>query len=351
MSIGCHLFFEGIPGAVFRARVENIVTATFSFARQTLLFRTDFHLAGTRCFFSTNSQDLLQATKRWRAVTKSASTHSFEMEIITEPVVRFGDERSAHFRGLHHLVFAVLPPHGFVSFDLLRRRVRGVLTPAAADDDVFWNSLLLPITIGILGTTMGVAPLHCACLDRDGSALLVAGQSGAGKSTLTLALAQRGFALVSDDWTYISRDRLSLIAHGLLAPIKLLPDTIRFFPELRDFAPIRTLNGELAFEIDPQTMPGVTVKSISYPRWIFLLERTAAPGCHFIPCRPECVREFFERSAERLPREVPDAQMTRSSIIQELSEQPSWIVRSGEHPRNTAATISDFVLGASYARV
>lgn len=351
MSISCHLFFEGIPGGVFRARVDSIVTATFSFDRETLLFRTDFHLAGTRCFFSTNSHDLLCATTRWRAVTKSASTHSFEMEMITDPVVHFDDERSSHFRGLHHLVFAVLPPHGFVSFDMLRRRARGVLTPAAAANDAFWNSLLLPITIGILGTTMGVAPLHCACLDRDGSALLVAGHSGAGKSTLTLALAQRGFALVSDDWSYISRDRLSLVAHGLLAPIKLLPDTVRFFPELRDCAPIRTLNGELAFEIDPRTLSGVTVKNISQPRWIFLLERTAAPGCHFIPCRPGYVRELFERSAERLPHEVPDAQMTRSRIIQELSEHPSWIVRSGEHPQNTAEAISDFVLEASYARV
>jgi hypothetical protein len=350
MSIGCHLFFGGDPSACFRVTVNNIVAATFTFNRQTLPFRTDFHLAGARCFFSTNSHDLLQATTRWRAVTTCASTQSFEMEIIVDPAIHSDCERSAHFRGLRHLVFAALPPHGFISFDLLRKRVQGVLTPTASADDTFWNSLLLPITIGVLGTTMGVAPLHCACLDRDGSALLLAGHSGAGKSTLTAALAQRGFALVSDDWTYISRNDRALVAHGLLAPIKLLPDTVRFFPQLRDFAPNRTLNGELAFEIDPRLLRGVSVKEISRPRWIFLLERTAARDCHFVPCRPEYVREFFERNAERLPCELREAQMTRSSLIQELSEHPSWIVRSGESPQDTAGAISHFALEARNAR-
>ena len=57
-----------------------------------------------------------------------------------------------------------------------------------------------------MGTTVGVMPLHSACLDHDGRGLLLAGNSGAGKSTLTVALARCGFSLISDDWTYISHD-------------------------------------------------------------------------------------------------------------------------------------------------
>ena len=349
MSSSCHLFFEGNPIALFRVTVDDIVMATFSFTQETLLFRTDFHLAGARCFFSTNSHDLLRATSSWRAVTPRSTAQSFEMEIIVGPIIRFAPQPSAHFRGLRHLVFASLPPHGFFAYDLLRKRVQGVITQAASQDFAFWNSLLLPITIGVLGTTMGVAPLHCACLDWNGNALLIAGHSGAGKSTLSAALAQRSFALVSDDWTYISRAGRALVAHGLLAPLKLLPDTVRFFPQLREFVPRKTLNGELAFEIDPQTVGGVTVRHTSQPRWIFFLERTAASGCQFVPCRPEFVRAFFEQNAERLPSELREAQITRATLIRDLAERPSWIIRSGESPQDTADALSDFVSEASYA--
>ena len=172
---------------------------------------------------------------------------------------------------------------------------------------------------------------------------------GAGKSTLATALAQCGFALVSDDWTYVSRTSVSLVAHGLLAPVKLLPDVARFFPRLHDFKPGKTLNGEMAYELDPQMFAGVSVKDVSKPRWIFFLERTAARGCHFVPCRPDFVTEFFEQSAERLPSELTDAQKTRSTVIRELSQCPSWILRTGESPAETASALSEFVTEVSCA--
>jgi energy-coupling factor transporter ATP-binding protein EcfA2 len=246
-------------------------------------------------------------------------------------------------------VFAILPPRSFLAYDLLRKRVHAVLSSAAALDSSFWNTLLLPITIGVLGTTVGVAPIHCACLERNGSGLLVAGVSGAGKSTLTAALAQLGFPLISDDWTYISRQQCGLVAHGLSSPVKLLPDAARFFPDLKAFAPRMALNGELAYEIDPAGAMGFTAKDTSHPRRIFFLERSSAPGCHMVPCRPEYVRDFFEQNAERLPDELSEAKAFRSSIIQTLSARPSWILRTGESPQTTAKVLDDFLAEADHA--
>jgi len=47
--------------------------------------------------------------------------------------------------------------------------------------------------------------LHAAALERKGRALLVAGPSGSGKTTLTLALIERGFRLLSDDFAPLER--------------------------------------------------------------------------------------------------------------------------------------------------
>jgi hypothetical protein len=343
MSHGCHFFFWGVLCARFRATVDFIVTATIAFDRKTLPLCAEFSLVGTRCLLSTNSPDVLRLSAPWQALKSPPATHSFQMEIVEDPSLPSHPSGIPHFRGQGHLVFALLEPRSLISFDLLRRRVAGALSPAAARDSYFWNVQLLPIAIGLLGTTMGVAPLHCACLDRNGSGLLVAGDSGAGKSTLTAALARRGFAVVSDGWTYVSHDTDRLVAHGLFAPIKLLPDTVQFFPELRCKTPKRTLNGELAHEVDPANLFRSTVKSSAPPKWLLFLERTSLPGCQFVPCRPEHTIQFFERNAEKLPLGLPEAARARSEIIKQLSTCQSWILRTGSDPMRTARAIDEFL--------
>jgi hypothetical protein len=343
MSSGCHLFSKGNPTARFRVTVSNTVTVTFSFQRQTLPFRMDFRIAGTQCSLSTNSHDILRVAARRHSSPQPPTTKSFHMEILVDSMLDANTAPAVHFRGLRHLVWASLPQHSFMAYDMLRKHVRGVLSSAAARDESFWNSLLLPITLGILGTTMGVVPLHCACLDREGNGLLVAGASGAGKSTLAAALARSGFAFVSDDWTYVSQEQFHLVAHGLAAPIKLLPETVQFFPELRGFEPQIALNRELAYQLDPRASLGFAVRHASQPRWIFFLERTASRGCRILPCRSEYIREFFEKSAERLPDELPHAKLARSSIIQKLCGCPAWLLRTGENPHHTAGVIDRFL--------
>jgi hypothetical protein len=325
------------------------MTMMLRFNRQTLPLYTEFLIAGVRCLITTNSADILESTVCWR--TKMQQSHcaaSFEMEVLVDSAMENTAHDATFFRGHRHLVFAVLPPRGVVTYDLLRRRVHAVLSAAAACDRSFWNNVLLPITIGVLGTTVGVVPLHSACLDHNGTGVLVAGASGAGKSTLAAALAGCGFSFVSDDWTYISKDASALVAYGLSSPIKLLPDTVKFFPHLKDIAPHKTLNGELAYEIDP-SWAGFSVNYISHPRRVLFLERTLKPGCDFVPCRSEYVREFFETSAERLPNELSEAKAFRASVIQTLSSVPAWILRTGGSPQTTAAAISDFILEAGDA--
>ena len=348
MSNNCHFLFAGNLSACFRVRVINIVSLSFTFNSQTLPLRTDFCVAGVQCHLSTNSAEILQSVSRWQTSNVDNSS-SFEMEIIVDCRLEAAVERPAYFRGNGHLVFGFLPQGSFVSYDLLRRYVRAVLSTKAARDDSFWRSLLIPITIGILGTTVGVVPLHCACLEKNGNGLLISGDSGVGKSTLTAALTQRGFSLISDDWTYFSKEQSTLVAHGLFSPIKLLPDAVQFFRELGELTPAIFLNGELAYEVDPARFAGSTTKNTSRPSRIFFLERTPHPGCHFVPYPSASIREFFEKSAERLPDELIDAKTVRTNVIQALSTLPSWVLRTGLSPQRTSEAIDHFILENKYA--
>ena len=68
-----------------------------------------------------------------------------------------------------------------------------------------------------------VVDLHSAAVERDGSALLLAGPSGAGKTTMTMEFVERGWSLLSDD----------------VAPIRVEDHKVLPFPKpigLRDVA-------------------------------------------------------------------------------------------------------------------
>jgi hypothetical protein len=349
MSSDCHFLFGGDFRCRFRVTVVNIVTTRVSFNRETLPFQTDFRLAGTRCLLSTNSHEILQAASNWRQPVEDADMLSFEMEIVVDSRLDNAPEHSAHFRGLGCLVFAMVPPRSFIAYDLLRRRVQVALSNTAACDYSFWSTMLLPITVGVLGATVGVVPLHCACLDRGGSGLLVAGASGTGKSTLATALAAQGFSFLSDDWTYVSKQQSRLVAHGLSTPIKLLPDAVRFFADLDKLTPHTTLNGELAYELDPVSNMGFHVRTFSLPQRLFFLERSATPGCDMVPCRPEYIEDYFARSVERLPAELTEAKEFRTGVIKMLSASQAWILRTGESPQRTAAAMDDFLSREAHA--
>lgn len=67
--------------------------------------------------------------------------------------------------------------------------------------------------------------VHATTVAKDGGGVVIAGRSGSGKSDLALRLIDRGFVLVSDDQTLISKADGKLIASA--------PPTIRGKIEVR----------------------------------------------------------------------------------------------------------------------
>ena len=172
--------------------------------------------------------------------------------------------------------------------------------------------------------------------------MLVAGTSGAGKSTLSAALVQAGFDYVSDDWTYIARGDAGLLAHGLSARIKLLPDAIAHFPLLAGHPLVTALNGELAYEVGADTFGGAIVRSCK-PLCCIFLERDAQFTSSFARMNVEHVRLGFQSSVERLPSLLADAARTRSKIIEQLACLPCWMFRYRGTPQFAAQEILSFV--------
>jgi hypothetical protein len=329
---------------VFRATVKLSMAKLHIVNRTALPLQTDLLIAGAHCAFATNSEQILSAVHRWRCSSRPRSRRTFEMKVLLDSSLPSNRDLKSqtHFRGLHHLVFATIGAYELFVFDLFRRQVAGAVSQASASEQRFWDAYWLPITVGIMGTTVGVVPVHSACLDFGGKGLLIAGTSGAGKSTLSVALARRGFSLISDDWTYVSQEPDGLIAHGINAPVKLLPDTIRFFPEFSGRTAKKWFNGELALEVQPEELCRSSAVTRSRPHWLLFLERTSEAGCDFVSYSVDDAQAFFESSAERLPNQIPEASTARSAIIRSIANRQCWRLRTGESPQATADAIRRF---------
>ena len=66
--------------------------------------------------------------------------------------------------------------------------------------------------IQIPESKLSAATIHASTVASKGRAVLITGPSGSGKSDLALRLLDRGFTLVSDDQTIVTRHSATLIA-------------------------------------------------------------------------------------------------------------------------------------------
>ena len=305
-------------------------------------YRFSLHLAGTVCEVETNDHRLEFTLRDWTVVGGEADVAGkFALQILVSACPTPQSEHP-HFRGLNHVVVASFGHANVFVFDLLRRRLVAKVSEGVACDPMFWNEQLLPIAVGVLGSTVGVIPVHCACLCLDGEGVLVAGVSGAGKSTLSAALVQAGLDYVSDDWTYIGWDDDGLLAHGLYQRIKLLPDAISHFPLLAEHSLITALNGELAYEVPADTFGGDLVRSC-VPLCCIFIDRSTPFTSSFARMNAEQVCLSFQSSVEPLPSLLADAARARSQIIEQLACLPCWTFRYGCAPQFAAEEILSFL--------
>jgi hypothetical protein len=311
--------------------------------------RTDLHysielcFAGAACDLRTNSSELARVLEDLSIPTGGTVLTGFNMRVVVD---ESSDEAAgeAHFRGLHHVVTASFGRSNLFVFDILRRTLSAGVSAAIARDSRFWKEKLIPITLGVLGSAIGLVPVHCACLELDGYGVLIAGVSGAGKSTLSVALSEDGFNYVSDDWTYISRLQNGIVAHGTSAPVKLLPDAVQHFRELQRHSLQRSMNGELAYEVDIAEAFGARVQRACEPRWLIFLERTQGAGAVYTPMSSAEARSYVNSSVERLPPQLYEATAMREQTIERVAMLPSWHFRYGGTPQFAAKMLREFVI-------
>lgn len=164
------------------------------------------------------------------------------------------------------------------------------LTPDLVDDRLFTQVGFIECLGLYLTTRYRRATLHAAGLVQDGRCVLLTGRNGAGKSTLAYAAVRAGMQLLAEDVVYLEAESQPLVAWGNPWHLHLLPDGVRFFPELAAVTPVAQLNGETKLRIrTEQIHPHAP---ITQARVAGVLSVGRAPGheSHIAAADPEHVR-------------------------------------------------------------
>ena len=287
----------------------------------------DFHVCGIPCRVLTNSESILRAARESFASTAAG---------LCEPrfTLRFwadADCRSSrpwpkpHLRGLEHLVYAGFDVGSFGAVDLLSRRIVGRFSPEMAADTSYWNRTIFPMLMSVIGASVGITELHCACVESAGKGILLAGPSGAGKSTLALALSTLGLGLLSDDRTFCSSTAGKLQAWSPLTELKLRDQATKWFLDLRGAV---SRNGD-EVRFAPEDLLRLRRARECEPRWIVFLQPQKSAGFRLREISRE---EATERLGADLMAESADTARGQAAVISELAKIPCSVLEYSDDP-------------------
>ena len=303
------------------------------------------HLAaGAILSIASNCESVLQAAQEsfGQAVPESEGRDDIRLRLWVDHSCRTAQKRvRPYFRGLGHLIFAGFDDQSSLLINLHDRSCLGRFAPSLASDVKLWRAVVFPMLLTVVGPSVGLVPLHCACVAREGSGLLLAGESGSGKSSLSLALAQAGFDYLSDDRTLVSLYRGRTLAWGLFPEMKQRADATAYFPALREITAGGASNEGEVVRFIPADALGLNQVECCEPRWIIFLERHSEPTFALRKIAPE---EAIRRFEKGLHRQTPEILNLERGTIGALVTNECYVLRYGGNPHTVAGAIRSLIV-------
>ncbi|ADW67650.1 HPr(Ser) kinase/phosphatase [Granulicella tundricola] len=174
-----------------------------------------------------------------------------------------------------HLLSIIADIENFSVCDLQQGVAFGWVTEAALHHRHYLRYHFLEATVMCLLTGSRVTPVHAACVSLNGFGLLLCGESGAGKSTLAYACARAGWALTTDDASYVVWHSDQPHVRGNAHQVRFRPSARDLFPEIRDRELTPRTDGKPSIEVPTSELPGIVKAPQAVVHAILLLKRRA----------------------------------------------------------------------------
>ncbi len=290
----------------------------------------DFEALGIVLRFKTNSPSILEAC---RTVFRTPALSTMAPPRFTICLL---EDSSFHekppwpnpvFRGYGNLLYFCVGRENAAAADLDNGFSIGFLSPAMVRDtsDLCRNFVeCLPVTMATPGRGATHSYVHASAVAKGNRGLILSGPPGAGKSTLAYACARRGFRVVADDVVYLREGEVPLTAWGNARRLRLLPETIMLFPELRRRPGLtdQVRRMEIVEIVMEESFPGCLQPSCE-PVGLYFLDRSAGDfSCHEID--PEKAVQLLSQD---LISDMPDVMEKHQRMWMKLARKGSYMLQ------------------------
>lgn len=287
------------------ARSEPIVLGDPMHARAEYPLKETFYPLGFPIEIETNSEEVLTAAAViWNGFGKLFDTRPIRLRIGV-----FGDNftecppRPGGCKIQKHLASNVADAENFAVSDLVQGFSYIQLAPAAIAHRSYFNYFWLEYAALCHLCNSYATPVHAACVELEGSGILLCGDSGAGKSTLAYACARAGWTYITDDASFLVNQRNDRLVVGNCNQARFRPSAASLFSELNGLkVTMRAEMGKPSIELPTPPLRNINRSHTSHVNYVVFLNRKN-------PARQELV-----------PFPV---QVARYSMLQHLSSLPS----------------------------
>jgi hypothetical protein len=222
-----------------------------------------------------------------------------------------------------HLMMGIADAENFFVVDLLRDVSFAWITAAAAAHPLYLRHHLLESAALSHIANRYTAPVHAACVTRNGRGVLLCGESGAGKSTLAYACARAGWIFVGDDASFLVHGRSDRQVLGNCHTVRLRPSASEFFVEVKGRPLTPRMRGKPSIELATAELPGIVTASECHGDYVVFLNRSDAAGVQeLLPHSRDRARQYMQRhlnGAEEFRRDqVASVERMLSAEVYEL---------------------------------
>ncbi len=285
------------------ARSEPVVLGDPMHARAEFPLRETFYPLGFAVDIETNSEEVLAAA--------AASWHGFVRLFDTRPIrLRIGVFGSNYSecpptptcKMQKHLASNIADGENFSISDLVQGFSYIWLSPAAITHRSYFHYFFLESTTLCHLVSSFTTPIHAACVELEGSGILLCGDSGAGKSTLAYACARAGWTYVSDDASFLVNDRKDRLVVGNCNQARFRPSAAALFSELNG----RKVNqraevGKPSIELSIATLRNIDISHTSHVNYVVFLNRHNPSRQELVPFPTQVAKYSMLQRMSPLP--------------------------------------------------
>jgi hypothetical protein len=275
------------------ARSEPVVLGDPMHSRAEFPLRETFYPLGFPVDIATNSEEVLAAAAAsWYGFVKLFDTRPIELRIGV-----FGSNSSEcppqpTCKIQKHLASNIADGENFAISDLVQGFSYIWLTPSAVTNRSYFHYFFLESVILCHLVSSFTTPIHAACIELEGSGVLLCGDSGAGKSTLGYACARAGWTYVTDDSSFLVNNRKDRLVVGNCNQARFRPSAAALFPELNG----RKVNqrasvGKPSIELPTAPFRNIDISHTSHINYVVFLNRRN-PSRHELTPFPTQVAKY-----------------------------------------------------------